>query len=97
MPDSYFPRQAPKSARDYDDEAKIDPKAPSVLQTLNYRWEREIFLDAWWDRYPDSFNTFHKAFKGRGKDMINGLEERNPMLFTEVFHFAEIEARKLVR
>ena len=54
MPDSYFPRQAPKSARDYDDEAKIDPKEPSVLQTLNYRWEREIFLDAWWVRYPDS-------------------------------------------
>jgi len=95
MPDSFFSRQAPKATKDYDEEVQIDLKEPSVLGTLNYKWERNIFLDAWWDRYPKNYDVYFKAYKKNGKNMIDGLEERDPQKFIEIFNFAEAKARKI--
>ena len=70
---------------------------PSVLKTLDLKWEREIFLDTWYDYGPTArklYLVYYKQHNKQGKDMIRALEEYQLQLFIEIFAHAEKEAQR---
>ena len=46
------------------------------------KWERDNFLDWWWDTSPRTYLTYYQQNDSRGKSMIDDLADRDPKLFT---------------